>query len=810
MFPTASFRVLMLVAALSLAACDSAEERADKHYQSGLALLESGDVQRAMVEFRNVFALDESHRDARLAYAKAARSVGNVSESYVNYLRLVEQDPEDMPSRLALAEMAILTQNWEEAERHGRFLIEAKVEIAGADIAALALVFREAVLDKDQARVRELTREAEALAEGQPDNPILHRLLVEGYMSENEDAKAIAIADRAIASEPDSPTYYRVKALLLSRSGDQDALEEHLRATIAQFPEDQETKSALIRLLARGGKLDRAEEFLRAQIAVAGDRIAAHVSLITFLQQMKGNESALAETEDAIALYDEPGLLEALRSGILFDLGRRDEAVTQLQALVSRSEPGQETDRYKVTLAKMLAATANEVGARKLIEEVLARDPGQGDALKMSAAWLIEGDRTDEALAALRQALDQEPEDAEAMTLMARAHERSGNQQLAQDLLALAVEASGNAPAESVRYARLLIGQKRHGPAEEVLIAALKAAPGDLTLLRTLAEVYLHTENWPRAQQVEATLRRSDNSAHQLAAEELRLQTVARREGREKGVAYLEDLIGSGEGSTSAKIALIRARLADKNAEGALALARELVAELPGDARARMVLGNTQFAAQDLAGAEGTFRALMSEGTEPKAGMQLVRVLGAQGREDEARSTIDTALATFPDDADLLWARASYLEKDNKIDEAIAVYEMLYEQNSGSLVLANNLASLLSTYRSDPESIERAYTVARRLRGTNVPPLQDTYGWILFLRGEAAESLAYLEPAAAALTRDPVVQYHLARAYLALDRKDDALKAFRAAIEVAPEDDPRDLIAEARTEIDRLAKEIGE
>ena len=120
-------------------------------------------------------------------------------------------------------------------------------------------------------------------------------------------------------------------------------------------------------------------------------------------------------------------------------------------------------------------------------------------ALKMSASWLIDSDRPDEAISALRQVLDQEPEDAEAMTLMARAHQRNGNPRLAQDLLALAVEASGNAPRESLRYAGLLQEQERYTVAEQVLVNALRASPGHLQLLTQLGDVYLATDDWPRA-----------------------------------------------------------------------------------------------------------------------------------------------------------------------------------------------------------------------------------------------------------------------------------------------------------------------
>lgn len=790
---------------LALAGCDSAEERAEKHYQSGLELLQSGDTSRAMVEFRNVLALNASHREARLTYAREARAVGNVSESYSNYLRLAEQFPDDMESRLALSEMAILHLNWEEAERHGAALIEANAEIEGRDVIEIALEFRKALLDEDAVRVRELTKEAEALFADRPEDPILHRILIEGYMAENEIEKAFEVTDRALAANADNPLYYQVKTRLLATMDDPVALEEHLRQTTKRFPNNEEVKGDLIRLLISQGNSKGAEDFLRAEIETADDKVTAHVSLITLIRQLNGADAALAEIDTAIGLYENTEVLSALKAGVVFDMGRGDEAVTIMQSVVDGSEPGDQTDRFKVTLAKMLEATGNEVGARQLVETVLDRDPGQVEALKMSAAWLIDSDQADDAINTLRRALDQEPEDAEAMTLMARAHERNGDKQLAQDLLALAVEASSNAPAESLRFFQLLVSQERFNTAEEVLINALRRAPGNFDLLNGLGQLYLTTEDWARAQQVEETLRRQDNRQSKLAADDLRLQIISRREGRESGIGYLEQLVDEGTDSTAAKVTLIRARLAEDKGEEALALAQELVAELPDNTQIKLVLGNAQLALKDFEAAEATFRGILQTEDNSIAAMQLIRSLGSQGRTGDASAVIDEMLGRMPENPDLLWAKASFLERDLDIDGAIEIYERLYTLNSNSPVIANNLASLLATYRQDDESLERAFTVARRLRGTEVPPFQDTFGWILYRRGDVEEALTYLEPAAQALSNDPIVIYHLGKAYEALGRNEEAIATFRLAVEIAGADDQRSQFVDAAAIIERLS-----
>ncbi len=79
--------VALIVSILALSGCDSAEERAEKHYQSALSLLAEGDTDRALVELRNVFELDGFHKEARLLYAETVLARGEVNEAYGQYFK---------------------------------------------------------------------------------------------------------------------------------------------------------------------------------------------------------------------------------------------------------------------------------------------------------------------------------------------------------------------------------------------------------------------------------------------------------------------------------------------------------------------------------------------------------------------------------------------------------------------------------------------------------------------------------------------------------------------------------------------------
>jgi predicted Zn-dependent protease len=788
----------MIVAALSLSACDSSEERAEEFYQNAVELVEAGDTDRAVIELRNALQLDETHVGARRLLADIALERGEVARGYRQLLAVAELSPDDMGVRSRLAELAILSQNWDEAERHGEILL-ASAEADENKTIDLALRFRRATVDRDEPLLRELITEAEALYAQDQTNEIIQRLLIDGYVRNQEIDSALDVLRTAVEQRPEDRDVWDMQLALIAQQGDLDAVEAHLMAMIERFPGDREIQANMIRTMVAAGRPDDAVSFMRDMIDETEEGLGAQVSLIAFLRQSEGLEAALAETESAIANRTTPSPeLSALRSGLLFDSGRREEAIALMEELIGSDAAIAQRNGWKIALARMLQANGNEVGARTRVEEVLAEDPTMVEAIKMQAEWQIERDRVDEAIAALRQALDQAPDDPQLLTLLSQAHARAGDTELAEETLALSVEASQYAVAPSLNYAQRLLGQEQYRAAEDILINSLRRNGNNVAIFNLLGDLYVQEEDFARAEGVERSLRDMGTDESIQIADNLKLRILGRREGRDAAVAYLEGLVAESENDTAALIALIRARLAAGDGEEALRLAEKFDSENDG-VEGTLVLAAAQLATGNLEDAEASFKTVVEAAPEnQRAWTQLIRVQNALGRPDDAEASMERGLEANPGAPDLLWAKASIAETKNQIDEALAIYEELYEQMPSSVIVANNFGSLLATYRDDPESLERAYAVTRRLRGTEIPPFADTYGWIVFRRGDAEEALPYLEKAAEGLPNDPIVQYHLGQVLEALGRSEEASAAYARAVEVAAEDDPREQVAYAR------------
>ncbi|WP_170336026.1 tetratricopeptide repeat protein [Ruegeria arenilitoris] len=788
-----------------LAACDTAEERAEKHYQTALEHLENGDFDRAAVEFRNVFKLNGSHKEARLTYARMQREQGEASEAYGQYLRLVEQYPDNLEGRQALADMALKTGDWDEVERHGRAAVEIAPEDPQARSVLVALNYRQASIDKDKAAETAAFNSAQLLLAQNPGLIGAHQVIIDKSIQDQNWPAARDALDAALRTSPEFTALYTLRLSVLHQMGDTAGVEAQMLDMVSLFPNDQNVDSLLLNWYLSNANFAAAEAFLRSKVDPDANSPNSRIRLIRFLNDYRSSGAALAELD--IALKNSgphDTAYRSLRAIFAYESGNPEAAIAELQDVLVNADASLETNNIKTTLARMLNTIGSVEQAQALTEEVMASDPRHVGAIKLKAAWLIDDDHPGDAISLLRTALGESPRDAQLMTLLASAHERDGNRDLMAEMLALAVEASGAAPEESLRYATFLASKDQGLNAESVLINALQSQPNNIELLATLGALYIDLQDWGRAQGVIDRLDDFGDSTFNLT-QSLTARLLAGQGNEEALLSFLEISAQDEESGQAAEISLIRSYLGQGEISTALTRVEKALQKAPDDPNLRFVRGAVLIMDNRLDEAETVFRGVLQDGSEAEqAWLALYRLKVIEGETDEANQILEDALAALPDSINLQWVKASALERGGDVEGAITIYEALYSQNSHLPILANNLASLLSTYREDSESLERAHTIARRLRDTDVPAFQDTYGWIAYRRGDFDDALVHLEPAAQKLPDNPIVQYHLAATYAALNRNNEALQIFELAIELAPS---APLIKTIESEIARLTSE---
>ena len=807
-----------LAVTVSLSGCQSDEERAARFFASGMELLEAGDTDRALVEFRNVFVHDPLHREARLTYARVVRERGDIGQAYSQYLRLVEQYPDDLEARIAMAEMAIDASEWDEVKRHA----DAASKVAPGDPALMMVTamldYRVATLAGDKAAADGPLALARGRLADDPGNLIARRIVVDQATRSGDSAGALAAIDAAIAAHPGLIEFHMMRLRLLAEADDSKATGAALEVMVELFPDNAEIRTLLIGWYLAENDLAGAEAFLRSLASAPDSGLEEKLAVAEFLRRTQGPDAGRAELDQLIATETETATFRALRAAIDFDAGRRAEAIAEMRDLVTRageavgagSAVGAEVLNLKVALARMLIAENDAVGARVQVEEALAADPGHAEALKLRAGWLIDEDRPAEAVVALRTALASAPRDATLLTMMGEAHEREGARQLAGQRYAMAVDISDRGVSESLRYAEFLMEENRVDAAIAVIEDAIAAAPASVELLARMADLQLRRRDWNRVTRIVWQLRSIGTGAAIATAEEVELESLLAQGRFDETLAQLGATLGdpaTPEDAAALRAGQIEVQLRAGRADLARALAEAGLSEAPEDPVLRFLAAGLYQRAGETDKAETLYRGLLAEAPAADRPLSaLVALLQAEGRDAEAIAVLDTALDAAPGAqvAQLLMATA--LERTGDVDGAIAVYEALYANESSNLIVANNLASLLSSHRPDPESLERAFMIARRLAASEVPAFQDTYGWIEYRRGNYDEALARLEPAAAGLPDDPLVLYHLGMTYHALGRTPAARETLGRALELAG-DSPLPQFTEARKLLEEMAKE---
>ena len=102
------------------------EERAEAHYQRGVEFVAAGELDRAMIEFRNVFRLNASTRAARLDFARLLRDDGDPSRALSQYLLLVDQDRDNLAGQRELAALALGGAGLRDRDRRGQARLRAR------------------------------------------------------------------------------------------------------------------------------------------------------------------------------------------------------------------------------------------------------------------------------------------------------------------------------------------------------------------------------------------------------------------------------------------------------------------------------------------------------------------------------------------------------------------------------------------------------------------------------------------------------------------------------------------------------------
>jgi Flp pilus assembly protein TadD len=147
----------------------------------------------------------------------------------------------------------------------------------------------------------------------------------------------------------------------------------------------------------------------------------------------------------------------------------------------------------------------------------------------------------------------------------------------------------------------------------------------------------------------------------------------------------------------------------------------------------------------------------------------------------QGESFVAAVRKKHPEELGLLTAEATLRVIQGKTDKSLGLFEEIVKRNDRDPLALNNLATMLAEVDGRRDEALRHIEKALAIVGRE-PSLLDTKGTILLFDGKAEAAAENLEAAAREADADPRYRFHLALAYQALNRIEDANTEFQRAL----------------------------
>ena len=635
------------------------------------------------------------------------------------------------------------------------------------------------------------------------------------YLAKNETQAAVIQLKAALQKQPDLAEARFLLGRTLLESGDAVSGEVELRKALALKYPSSAVLPPLARSLVMQRKGQRAiEEFgsidlgvpaataeLKTTIATAyaqaGDHARSQAALAAALRatpdfspallmnaRVKASESDL---DAALALVvrvlgNEPGNYDALqlKGDLLLARGDTSAALEAQRQAVSKRPDGvaahssateilllrgdlvaakAQLEQMKKVLpnhpqtlyyqARIAAADKDYKTARELTQRLLKGAPDNVNVLLLAGAVELEAGSLPQAENHVTKAMRLSPDAANARRLLAQIYLRSGQPQKVEETL------------------HPLIGQQN--PGADALNLAAEAA-------LQLGDAKKAVTYFQRAAKA--------NPADSRSRTMLALDEIARGNA-DAGFAELEKIASADKG-TATNLAIISARLSQKDYPAALKAINALEEKRPGEPVAAQIRGQVEMVRGDVAAARKSFaRALEIAPSYFAAAAGLASLDLLENKPDDARKRFEALLSRDPKDVRALLAIADLRARGGASKEEVARL-LAHAVELNPTIPAPRILLIELNLRSNDAKAALAAAQEAVAAIPNDPDLLDALGRAQLLAGDFNQAISTFNKLSALQQGSPQPFLRLADAYIATNDREGARASLNRALEVAP------------------------
>lgn len=733
--------VLVLALAAGAAGCSKDPEVAKKEYfDSGNRYFAEGKFKEAIVEFRNAVQQDQRFGEARLKLADAYVKENDPRNAFREYVRAADLLPNSVEAQTKAATFLMLAQQYEDAKTRAE--------------KALAL---------DPKNVEAQVLRANAMA-GLKD--------LDGAVTEMEQAIKL---DPAQAS-----SYANLGQLQLARGNAAEA-EQAFKKAIETDPKSVVAHLALANFYWSANRREEAEAELEASLALDPKHELANRAMATFL--VGSGRAAEAEPyAKALADISQGGAAKLALADYYIGLRRDKDA---LAVLARAAEDKASWAAAQSRVAAIQYASGQKEAGQKTIDEVLAKEPKNVQALLVKSRFLLTENKLDEALVPAKSATAADPNNAEPQFVLGSILAAKSDVEGAAAAMKEVLRLNPRATAAQVQLARLELARGQAASSVQYAEQAASAAPNDPTVRLTLARTLMGKGDLPRAEaEMKQLLAAFPNAPGVHSQYGLLLMMKKDVAGAQRSFDKALELNADDFDAFRGRIGV---DLANKQFDQARARVEGYVAKNPKNAGALTMAARAYASMGDVGRTEQMLRqAIDADPARIEAYGMLGQLYLSQKKLDQAIVEFDAIGKRQPKNVGAPTMVAMILQMQGKNPEALKRYEDVMQIDSRAPVAANNLAWMYAEGGGNLDVALRLAQVAKE-QLPDVPEVNDTLGFIYLKKDLANLAVPPLQAAIEKDPQNPTYRYRLGVALARTGDKASARRELQQALKMRPD-----------------------
>lgn len=606
-------------------------------------------------------------------------------------------------------------------------------------------------------------------ASTKPDQAYYEFLL--GKIRRFDGELGVAIEHLNKAADVDDSTAIRTElAETYLRMGDLVRAVEQAKLATEKNPDDLEARRMLaetyVAAASRGSDKDASTALAIAEIRQILQQSPGEndlrLTLGRLLLQQDRAEEALTEFRTLRSSGADPAQMGLLIGRSLLRDGRRDEAESELRSVLVSSPRNYEA---LLTLSQISEDREDWPAAADYYGRLVEIRPSDNSLRARLGYTMLRAGRTEESIAALREACARNPSDRPTRELLVRALRASSRPGEALHELEVLLEYRPEDPRLLIQAARL---HEDRGEVEQALDAYRRAAAA--------IETGATDEGEPLEDKVKQGLTLA------IAALEIDVKNPSAALHTLEGIPKDDSQLG-----LDAAVLRVRALSAAGDPSAAVKEAEQIETLAPEDQRGPLLKLEARLAGATPQEAESALTDFHPENRSPKEVVAATELLRVAGQGKLGVTILDRAIQVSPQDPTLYFAMGALYERLGNLRKAEGYMERVIEMDPKEARALNYLGYSLADRGKDLERAEALIRRALAIDPDNGAYL-DSLGWVLVKLGRYEEAEAALLRAVDLVAGDATVREHLGDLYMKRNDPDRALAEWRTAQGLKPED----------------------